>query len=1009
LWPISGTAGSRKRTKFLSIWRYLTLRGLFQLLGQSLGGYPLVYIALSLLISSSSLGMFKMVLKDRIRDGYTPTNAPSRYETDVIREFWNSTSDPMMAVVLLTARDGGSVLRDEYFDEVDRLNDYLLNNFTITCGKEPIKYKDLCAPYCNMNAALRLFKQGLDYEKVLLKLGKELSPETTLTYPVAKIDGFEVHLERNLFGIRMKEIINKKAYVGEKMTPDKLPANTTYSQMLTNLDFVKVILVTYRGDKTTVDVDKKLTIWELAVFEFSREKYNNELIDMQVIGTEILDQQMIKDGQKMTPYFAAGFGFMTVFVAVTVLTNAIFYNAMDWGKVLVACGAITCPILSITTTFGLVSLFGMRTNSFMLVMPFLIMGIGVDDGFLMLHSWQRLALHCSNVPLRLRMIFEEVGPSITITSLTNVISFGIEIRLFCISTAIAMGLDYLYELILFGPVLALAARCERKRANSENPSANHLHVPLRGWRLKIDSFMKCVLKYYCRIIGHRVFTIILIGATVIYWYFAFLGALTIKTRLDTVKILPKDSPIQVPNRILNDIIWAEYHPVTVMVNKELDIRDRCQMDRFWHMVDKFESLPHCRGNISTLLWLRDYEKFYEKGSPMDLFSLLGFDVGSDRRKSNNDPTKTGLDYDKLDDFLESPFYVHWKTFMRVTRTSDGPRVSRFWFIVAYRNMSTWEQRIEIMQTWRKIANDHKDLNVTVWETNGMFVDQMLSLKSVAIQTGALTLICMAVVCAIFIPNPCSVITASIAIASISLGVFGFLSWWHFDLDPVTMAAVLMSIGLSVDFTAHVSYHYQVNLNGISVVIAIPLTSRKEVRNGRIVKIPMEGQQEKLEHTLQSVGWPMIQAGASTVMCVLPLLFLQLTSRKEVRNGRIVKIPMEGQQEKLEHTLQSVGWPMIQAGASTVMCVLPLLFLQSYSPGVFVKTIFLVVAWGLLHGLIVLPASLGALPKCLTDANCYRTFLSTSSQRSCRYVGPADPETADGQEMNSSEQYCAAAV
>lgn len=75
---------------------------------------------------------------------------------------------------------------------------------------------------------------------MLLKLGKELSPETTLTYPVAKIDGFEVHLERNLFGIRMKEIINKKAYVGEKMTPDKLPANTTYSQMLTNLDFVKV-------------------------------------------------------------------------------------------------------------------------------------------------------------------------------------------------------------------------------------------------------------------------------------------------------------------------------------------------------------------------------------------------------------------------------------------------------------------------------------------------------------------------------------------------------------------------------------------------------------------------------------------------------------------------------------------------------------------------------------------------------------------------------------------------
>uniref|UniRef100_A0A914E7U3 Membrane transport protein MMPL domain-containing protein n=1 Tax=Acrobeloides nanus TaxID=290746 RepID=A0A914E7U3_9BILA len=175
---------------------------------------------------------------------------------------------------------------------------------------------------------------------------------------------------------------------------------------------------------------------------------------------------------------------------------------------------------------------------------------------------------------------------------------------------------------------------------------------------------------------------------------------------------------------------------------------------------------------------------------------------------------------------------------------------------------------------------------------------------------------MAVVCAIFIPNPCSVLTASLAIASISL-------------DPVTMAAVLMSIGLSVDFTAHVSYHYQ------------------------------------------------------------------LLNKKEVRDGKIVKIQLIGSHDKLVHTLENVGWPMIQAGLSTVMCILPLVFLQSYAPIVFVKTIFLVVAWGLLHGLLVLPGFLGALPDFLTNANCYRTFFSTSSQKSCRYAGPPNED----QEMN----------
>lgn len=58
------------------------------------------------------------------------------------------------------------------------------------------------------------------------------------------------------------------------------------------------------------------------------------------------------------------------------------------------------------------------------------------------------------------------------------------------------------------------------------------------------------------------------------------------------------------------------------------------------------------------------------------------------------------------------------------------------------------------------------------------------------------------------------------------------------MDPVVMAAVLMSIGLSVDFIAHVSYHYQ-------------LTSKKVIVDGRVVKVPVKGPQEKLEHTMAS--------------------------------------------------------------------------------------------------------------------------------------------------------------
>lgn len=48
--------------------------------------------------------------------------------------------------------------------------------------------------------------------------------------------------------------------------------------------------------------------------------------------------------------------------------------------------------------------------------------------------------------------------------------------------------------------------------------------------------------------------------------------------------------------------------------------------------------------------------------------------------------------------------------------------------------------------------------------------------------------------------------------------------------------------------------------------------------------------------------------------------------------------------------------------------------QNYIPLVFVKTISLVVIWGLFHGLVLLPTFLSLIPHFLLEFNCYRAIF-----------------------------------
>jgi predicted RND superfamily exporter protein len=103
--------------------------------------------------------------------------------------------------------------------------------------------------------------------------------------------------------------------------------------------------------------------------------------------------------------------------------------------------------------------------------------------------------------------------------------------------------------------------------------------------------------------------------------------------------------------------------------------------------------------------------------------------------------------------------------------------------------------------------------------------------------------------------------------------------------------------------------------------------------------------------------------------------------------------IEDRRERLRHALLSIAWPMIQAATSTVVSLLPLVSVHAYMVQVFVKTVALVVALGLFHGLVVLPIVYAAIPfnKKISGVDTYRKASHHSGVTPTKIAIRSSPE------------------
>lgn len=141
------------------------------------------------------------------------------------------------------------------------------------------------------------------------------------------------------------------------------------------------------------------------------------------------------------------------------------------------------------------------------------------------------------------------------------------------------------------------------------------------------------------------------------------------------------------------------------------------------------------------------------------------------------------------------------------------------------------------------------LNGFIYEPLMILVEQQRENLQDLIQNVSVDVGVMIGVSVLFMPMFFCNVFIGLAIVSINLGVAGFLSHWGVRLDLVCTICTMMAVGFSVDFVAHIVFHY------MSTGAACEPNKR-------------------IHRAMEEVGLPILQGALSTVIGVSTLSFVQ---------------------------------------------------------------------------------------------------------------------------------------
>lgn len=529
-------------------------------------------------------------------------------------------------------------------------------------------------------------------------------------------------------------------------------------------------------------------------------------------------------------------------------------------RFLLGLSGIIIILLSVGASAGICSLFGIKSTLIIAeVIPFLILAIGVDNIFLIVHELHVMGERFpeASVETRISLALEKIGPSCLISALLQVLMFLVAssvqmpaVRNFAFYSAGAVTINFALQMTTFIALLSLdQKRLEERRLDlapwiqvssiqvgTATEPAEHIEY----------DFSLLVNRYYAPWLltpsnRGKVFSVFLL------WLGISMSLLPqIQLGLDQRMALPSDSYlVQYFDAVYE---YLSVGPPIFFVVKDMDISSRENQQT---VCGKFSTCneysianvleqEYKRGDASTIAeptsnWLDDFltwlnpdldqccrfkktavgkefcspfapprqcQACYEGHSPPYNISMEGLPVGDEFMMYFNqwitepsDPCPLG----GKAPYSSSISYNSTTIKSSYFRTSHQPLRSQLDFIVAYKNA------LRVVKEIKDFAANK--LDVFAFSPFYIFFVQYNTIISLTFTTVTVASVIIWSVSTLLLGLPRMATVLTMTVLAILVNIGGVMALWGISLNAVSLVNLIICLGLAVEFTVHITRAY----------------------------------------------------------------------------------------------------------------------------------------------------------------------------------------------------------